>query len=61
MRTVTLLARAHVRSYQSWPSGMLSGMTEAQLAVLEPPYSERLMRRAPAPPVVLEGREGIPL
>ena len=30
--------------YPSWPSSMLDGMTEAQRAVLEPPYALRLER-----------------
>lgn len=36
---------AYGRSYSpSWPKEMLEGMTPAQLAVLEPPYAERLDR-----------------
>jgi len=45
---------AYGRSYSSsWPQEMTEGCTEAQLAVLEPPFAERLDR-----PVVVCGPEG---
>jgi len=38
-------AAAYGRSYSpSWPTAMLDGMTARQLAVMEPPYAERLDR-----------------
>mmetsp|Transcript_6237 Transcript_6237/g.22960 ORF Transcript_6237/g.22960 Transcript_6237/m.22960 type:complete len:84 (-) Transcript_6237:322-573(-) len=42
---------AYGRSYLPWPAHFTEGMTEAQLAVMEPPYNTRLDR----PCVELDG------